>query len=120
MYTLIANESLRFNIDGFNENYNKHLKKATLSLFAEDELDENVPLTSLSRLARAIAVEGLSSLKIVVGGDLVLWESSDYTLDDASLSLQKRSVMVDEEIIERDVIISSLTFSTEMAEETVE
>lgn len=114
MYTLIVNDSLRYNIDGFNENYNKHLNKSMLSLFAEDDLDENVPLTSLSRLARAIATEGLSSLKIMVGEDLVLWQSSDYTLDDASLSLQKRSFMVDEVMMEKDVIISSLTFSTEI------
>lgn len=110
MYTLIVNDSLRFNIDRFSETFNKHLNRTTLHLSAEDEVTENLPLTSLSRLAKTIANEGLLSMSIVVNG-VSIWESSDYELEDASLSLQKRSYMEEDVEVEKDVIVSSLSFS---------
>ena len=119
MYTLIVNDSLRFNIDRFSETFNKHLNKTTLHLSAEDEVTENLPLTSLSRLAKAIANEGQLSMSIVVG-DFSIWESTDYVLEDASLSLQKRVYMEDEVEKEKDVIVSSLSFFCDAPVEEVE
>lgn len=119
MYTLVVNDSLRFNIDGFNEDYNKHLQKTTLTLFAEDEIDENVPLTSLAYLAREINKGEAISIKLVVGDSLALWESDAYTLDSAHLGLQKKSMYVEDELVEKDVIISSMTFSYEEVNENM-
>jgi hypothetical protein len=110
----MINDTLRFNIDRFSETFNKHLNKTTLHVSAEDEINENIPVTSLSRVAKTIAEEGLQSVKIMTNEDLILWQSADYVLDDANLSLQKRNVMVTEEdTIEKDVIVSSLSFSIE-------
>ena len=122
MYTLVINDTLRFNIDRFSETFNKHLNKTTLHVSAEDEINENIPVTSLSRVAKAIAEEGLQSVKIMTNEDLILWQSTDYILDDANLSLQKRNIMMDEDQIEKDIIVSSLSFSTEIpvVEEEVE
>ena len=60
--------------------------------------------------AKSIANEGLLSMSIVVSG-VSIWESSDYELEDASLSLQKRSYMEEVVEVEKDVIVSSLSFS---------
>ena len=53
-------------------------------------------------------------------GDLSIWESSDYTLEDASLSLQKRTYFEGEVEMEKDVIVSSLSFSCAAPAEEVE
>ena len=119
MYTLIVNDSLRFNIDRFAETFNKNLNKTTLHLSAEDEVTENLPLTSLSRLAKTVANEAQLSMSIVVG-DVAIWESNDYVLEDASLSLQKRIYFEDEIEKEKDLIVSSLSFSCAAPVEEVE
>lgn len=119
MYTLIVNDVLRFNIDRFSETFNKHLNRTTLNLSAEDEVTENLPLTSLSRLAKTIANEGQLSMHILAG-DISIWESSDYELEDASLSLQQRTYFEGEVEMEKDVIVSSLSFSCAAPVEEVE
>ena len=109
MYTLVVNDSLRFNIDRFSETFNKHLNKTTLYLSAEDEITENLPLTSLSHLAKTITSDAQLSISIVIDG-ATIWESSDYVLEDANLSLQKRVYFEDEVEMEKDIIVSSLSF----------
>jgi hypothetical protein len=64
--------------------------------------------------------EGLQSVKIMTDEDLIVWQGTDYILDDANLSLQKRNVMMDEDNIARDVIVSSLSFSTAIPAQEVE
>lgn len=111
MYTLKINDTMNFSIDVFNESFNTYAHKAILMASAENDANKDMKLTSLSYLADALSSDEALNMQIVDDEEVVLWESDRYVLDDAQLILQKRSEYVDGEYVDKNVVVSSLSFS---------
>lgn len=94
MYQITINNNLTFAIEGFSEHFDANLNRTILSIKGENSMVDN-GLNSLASLIQSIASQPATLIQVKENDSKVIWESDLYTLENASLTMVKKEVPIE-------------------------
>lgn len=93
MYQITINNNLTFEVEGFSETFDVNLNRTILSIRGENSIVNN-GLNSLASLIQSIASQSSTLIQVKENNEYI-WESDLYTLENASLTMMKKEVPIE-------------------------
>lgn len=94
MYQITINNNLAFEVEGFSESFDVNLNRTILSIRGENSAANN-GLDSLASLIQSISSQSTTLIQIKENDSEIIWESDLYTLENASLTMMKKEVPIE-------------------------